>query len=177
VATKAKLGQWRVTVAEQVCSLCGACAQWCGPKALTLDQADGGATLRFDTGRCPGCGLCVEACPEKAVTLTEMAAGGECLADSVAVTEAPVLLAASPFSNCVRCGAPSVPTRMLGSLARWNEALGGGAPAGGGSNAASPSAGAPGAPSALGDSSDPSEFATCMACRSDMMFFGGSRHA
>lgn len=177
MATKAKQGAWRITVVEQHCSLCGACAQWCGPKALTLDQADGGVALRFDAGHCPGCGLCVEACPEKAITLTAImptAMGADGVAVSgVPVAKTPVLLAASPLANCVRCGAPSVPTRMLGSLARWSEVLGGGA-------AATTQPTRPGDHNDPGDPCDPGDpggFATCMACRSDMMFFGGSSHA
>ncbi|MBM3346627.1 MAG: 4Fe-4S dicluster domain-containing protein [Betaproteobacteria bacterium] len=162
MANKPGLGQWRLTVAEQQCSLCGACAQWCGPKALTLDQAVGGVALRFDTARCPGCGLCVEACPEKAVTLAKLNAGQADPAEGMAV--------AGPPANCVRCGAPSVPARMLGSLARWNEALGGGTPA-------TPEATGPGNHGSPGGSTDLIDYATCMACRSDMMFFGGMHRA
>jgi len=142
---KTMLGRWQVSVAEQDCSLCGACAQWCGPGALTLKQADDAAVLRFAAERCPGCGLCVEACPEKAVVLTQTT--------SRAWPGPAVTLASSQLSKCARCGATSVPSRMLGSMSRWNETLGGSADA------------------------KSEDFTTCMACRSDMLFFGGSLNA
>lgn len=163
MAAKAHKGQWRVTVQEQACSLCGACAQWCGPAALALQQLDGQVVLRFAAERCPGCGLCVQACPEKAVQLTQVAApavvGPAAVSTAVPRVVPPVVLASSPLSNCARCGKPSVPSRMLDSMSHWSHAPG---HVGDG-----PDAGA----------ADQKDYATCLACRSDMMFFGNPLHA
>lgn len=109
-------GFWKVALSSDACSLCGACAQYCGHDALKFTQAQS-ATLHFVAEPCNGCGLCVAACPEKIVELTP-------LATRVAPGPA-VLLASSELVRCKRCGEPSVPASMLGNLARWNEALGG----------------------------------------------------
>jgi ferredoxin len=133
-------GFWKVSLAADSCSLCGACAQYCGHDVLKFTQ-DASATLHFIAEPCNGCGLCVAACPEKIVELTP-------LANRVEPGPA-VLLAASELVRCKRCGQPSVPSSMLGNLARWNEALGG------------------------SHATAPEDFTTCMACRSDMMMCGG----
>jgi Pyruvate/2-oxoacid:ferredoxin oxidoreductase delta subunit len=141
---KAKLGRWQVQVQEQACSLCGACAQWCGPAALSVRQADGAAVLGFAAESCPGCGICVDACPEKALALRELPPPQ--LAVSVAS------LASSPLARCSRYGTPSVPDKMLGSLSRWSLA--------------------PGEAGAASGADGAADYTTCLACRSDMMFGG-----
>lgn len=145
MAKKAKTGLWRITVEEQRCSLCGACAQWCGPAALALQQVQGQVFLRFAAARCPGCGLCIRPCPEDAIQLTQTS--------TPAVAGPAAVLASSHLACCARCGAPSVPSKMLGSLQRWSRQL-----------------------DEDGQAAD-DDYTTCNACRSEMMLTGGPLHA
>lgn len=145
MGTSAKTGLWRIKVDEQRCSLCGACAQRCGPAVLALQQAQGQALLLFAAERCHGCGLCVPPCPEEAIQLTETS--------TPAAAGPAAVLASSPLARCARCGAYSVPSKMLGTMSRWSTQ------------------------SSEGGQAAAEDYTTCDACRSEMMLTGGVLHA
>ena len=49
------------------CEACGACAETCPDRAITM-PGNGAAPL-LDTGRCLGCGRCIRACPTGVMTV------------------------------------------------------------------------------------------------------------
>lgn len=60
------------------CVGCGACANVCPPRLISLEDAGEYRSIRFELGRCTYCGSCQEACPAQAVTLSpqfELATG------------------------------------------------------------------------------------------------------
>ncbi|MDZ7705625.1 MAG: 4Fe-4S dicluster domain-containing protein [Trueperaceae bacterium] len=93
-----------VEVDEPNCTLCGACSRACPTNALTYSATDG--YLHFSPVDCVGCGLCSTACPERVLTLTpglDATKGG--FENRTLVTDRVV--------NCLGCGDPYLPERLL----------------------------------------------------------------
>ena len=65
IPTAVARSDFRVTIAEDRCSGCGACIRRCQFDALSKD----GDVCVADYARCVGCGLCVSACPVEAMAM------------------------------------------------------------------------------------------------------------
>jgi hydrogenase-4 component H len=55
----------------QKCIGCGACANACAPRLITLSDRDGYRTVEFDLARCTNCARCRDVCPEEALTMSQ----------------------------------------------------------------------------------------------------------
>lgn len=53
------------------CIGCGACANACPARLITLDDRDGYRTLDFALARCTYCARCRDVCPQQAITMSE----------------------------------------------------------------------------------------------------------
>jgi hydrogenase-4 component H len=53
------------------CIGCGACANVCPPRLISLDDQDGYRTLDFTLARCTYCARCRDVCPQQALTMSE----------------------------------------------------------------------------------------------------------
>lgn len=53
------------------CIGCGACANACPPRLITLHDEDGYRTLDFNLARCTYCARCRDVCPQEALTMTD----------------------------------------------------------------------------------------------------------
>jgi len=54
-----------------LCIGCGACANACPPRLISLTDEDGYRRVSFELGRCTYCGSCRDVCPEKAIRMSE----------------------------------------------------------------------------------------------------------
>lgn len=52
------------------CMGCGACANACPSRLISLTDADGIRSLHFELARCTYCGNCADACPQEALALS-----------------------------------------------------------------------------------------------------------
>ena len=52
------------------CMCCGACANTCPARLITLTDCNGIRALHFDLGRCTYCGNCRDACPQEAIEMS-----------------------------------------------------------------------------------------------------------
>ena len=97
-----------LTVSQERCTLCMACATVCPLQALSggVDRP----RLRFNGAACVQCGLCASACPEQAIRLQPLY-----LADPVQRRTLRVLHEEEPFC-CVSCGKPFGSRRMIDNL-------------------------------------------------------------
>ncbi len=98
-----------VTVREETCTACGACAAACPTGALALDEGAEEAALTFDGTLCIACGACVPACPEQAHDTLRMRAA----TDLAALAAGRVVVKRSAVGRCRRCGRPVAPEAML----------------------------------------------------------------
>lgn len=105
VAAAFPLGLVRLTDAS-ACTLCGACADRCPMRALTMRQEGSVRALAFAHAVCSGCADCVPACPEKILSV-------EASCDVTALAAPPVVLARSPLVRCARCAAEVGPAAMI----------------------------------------------------------------
>jgi ferredoxin len=71
VPTAVARSDFRVKIAEDRCTGCGACIRRCQFGALSKD----GDVAVADYSRCVGCGVCVDACPVEAVSMERRPAG------------------------------------------------------------------------------------------------------
>jgi hydrogenase-4 component H len=53
------------------CIGCGACANACPPRLITLHDGDGYRTLDFYLARCTYCARCRDVCPQEALTMSD----------------------------------------------------------------------------------------------------------
>ena len=61
------------------CMCCGACANACPARLITLTDKDGIRTLHFELGRCTYCGNCRDVCPQEAIEMsTQLLTCREC---------------------------------------------------------------------------------------------------
>jgi hydrogenase-4 component H len=60
----------RPVLEPQKCMGCGACANACPSRLITLTDADGMRSLHFELGRCTYCGNCSDACPQDALAMS-----------------------------------------------------------------------------------------------------------
>jgi ferredoxin len=98
-----------IEVNRETCTLCLACVGAC-PEGAILDHPEAAAPqLRFIETKCVQCGLCAATCPEDAITLMpRLALTGE--------AKAPRVLNEAAMFNCVRCGKPLGPQKMIGNM-------------------------------------------------------------
>ena len=61
----------RVEVDIDKCIGCGACANACPPRLITVTDKDTRRSIEFALGRCTYCARCEEVCPEDAIKMTE----------------------------------------------------------------------------------------------------------
>ena len=61
-----------VSIDDDECVGCGACADGCPAHILAFDSERSKAYVSGDEGDCLGCEACVTVCPSGAVTVTEM---------------------------------------------------------------------------------------------------------
>lgn len=52
------------------CIGCGACANACPARLITLDDVNGYRTLHFELGRCTYCASCRDVCPQQALRMS-----------------------------------------------------------------------------------------------------------
>ncbi len=90
------------------CTLCGACAENCPTGALDLREEGGGAALILAHERCVACGICAEVCPHGALKLVR------CVDPSLAGRPTPLLR--DELLECIVCGRPLAPRRMVASV-------------------------------------------------------------
>jgi ferredoxin len=101
-----------VSVREDTCTSCGACAAACPSGALVFEAEGLTSVLSFDATRCVACMRCVEVCPEQAHgTLTLRAA-----TDVAALRSGRVALKREVLALCKSCGRPVAPSAMLGRV-------------------------------------------------------------
>jgi ferredoxin len=94
-----------VTLREDTCTACGACALACPTGALVFE----GTVLSFDAARCVACERCVPACPEAAdETLTVRRA-----TDLAALAKGRTVLKSGAVARCRLCGRPVAAEAML----------------------------------------------------------------
>jgi hydrogenase-4 component H len=53
------------------CIGCGACANACPPRLISLDDLDGHRTLTFTLARCTYCARCRDVCPQQALAMSD----------------------------------------------------------------------------------------------------------
>jgi len=52
------------------CMCCGACANACPSRLISLNDSDGIRALHFELGRCTYCGNCRDVCPQEAIAMS-----------------------------------------------------------------------------------------------------------
>jgi hydrogenase-4 component H len=81
------------------CIGCGACANACPARLITLTDVDRVRVLRFDLGRCTYCAACRDACPQQALAMSTQ------FELSTASLEDLVIQAEYRLVTCRQCGA------------------------------------------------------------------------
>jgi ferredoxin len=98
-----------ISVNRDACTLCLACVGAC-PEGAILDHPQAEAPqLRFIETKCVQCGICAATCPEDAITLVPR------LALTPEARSARILNEAVLF-NCMRCGKPLGPQKMIDNM-------------------------------------------------------------
>ena len=81
------------------CMGCGACANACPSRLISLTDANGKRSLHFDLARCTYCGNCSDACPQEALALSTQFETSTANPDDLAIHAEFILL------TCRDCGA------------------------------------------------------------------------
>ncbi|MFQ6016214.1 MAG: molecular chaperone TorD family protein [Anaerolineae bacterium] len=97
----------RITVDQQVCTVCGTCADVCRPGALRLSADTRNVGLLYDRALCNGCRACQRYCPEKGITVQRLTPLPHPLQSE------PRRLMHSPRLTCTGCGQPYVTEAWL----------------------------------------------------------------
>jgi ferredoxin len=98
-----------IRIDTNACTFCMACAQICPTSALS-----GGGDrpqIKMIESRCIQCGLCCRACPEKAIELYPR------FVYERKVSEAKQILNQEASFNCICCGKPFAPARLIERMA------------------------------------------------------------
>ena len=90
------------------CMACGACANACPSRLISLTDGDGVRALHFELARCTYCGNCRDVCPQEAI---EMSSQFEL---STAAIEDLQIHAEFKLATCRECGAPIGTQRQVG---------------------------------------------------------------
>ena len=101
----------KVEVDTRKCMGCGACANACPARLITLNDTHDERTLFFDLGRCTYCAACRDACPQEAIVLTPQF--------ELATTDKTDLHFSMNFrlAHCAECGQP-INTERVADVAR-----------------------------------------------------------
>lgn len=81
------------------CMCCGACANACPSRLITLTDKEGIRALHFELARCTYCGNCRDACPQEAIEMTTQ------FETSTANTDDIIIHAEFYLQTCRECGA------------------------------------------------------------------------
>ncbi len=100
----------RPTIDGEKCLGCGACAQVCPPRLITLTDRNNIRTLELDYSRCTYCGRCQDVCPTGAASLTREF---ELATDSREDIKVRVELS---LVKCKACSKPFTTGRMIEKL-------------------------------------------------------------
>ncbi len=98
-----------VTLKEETCTVCGACADVCPTGALALERDAEASSLSYDPARCTGCERCVPVCPEGASETIR----ARHATDLQALRRGRVTLKHGELVRCRRCGSPIAAAPML----------------------------------------------------------------
>ncbi len=61
----------RLEVDIDKCIGCGACANACPPRLISVIELDGRRIIEFALGKCTYCARCAEVCPEQAISMSQ----------------------------------------------------------------------------------------------------------
>lgn len=92
-----------VSVRDDACTLCSACAQVCPTQALRHDPAE--AALTFRQSDCVNCGLCESVCPTRAIDITPGLTGLDGFHERRTLVEDETV-------PCAECGEPFIAARL-----------------------------------------------------------------
>jgi ferredoxin len=106
-----------VSVREDTCTLCGACADACPTGALAHAETAEASVLSFDAALCIACDRCVPVCPEGASATIRTSRA----TDLAAVARGPIELKRDEVALCRNCGRPVAPRAMLERIRRTLE--------------------------------------------------------
>jgi hydrogenase-4 component H len=81
------------------CMCCGACANACPARLITLTDSDGIRALHFELGRCTYCGNCRDVCPQEAIEMSNQFETATANPDDL------VIHAEFYLQTCRECGA------------------------------------------------------------------------
>ncbi|MGA8943958.1 MAG: 4Fe-4S binding protein [Thermoactinomyces sp.] len=100
----------RPTIDGEKCLGCGACAQVCPPRLISLIDRNNERMLELDYSRCTYCGRCQDVCPTGAASLTREF---ELATDTREDMKIRILLS---LEKCEACGTPFTTGRMIEKL-------------------------------------------------------------
>ena len=107
-----KGSQGRLKIEINKCIGCGACANVCSPRLISITDLNMRRTINFSFGKCTytSCTQCIDACPEKAITLKEK--------PKLAPESKTDLSIRIDFSlvKCERCGIPFATQQVVNKL-------------------------------------------------------------
>jgi hydrogenase-4 component H len=102
----------RLEVNIDKCIGCGACANACPPRLISIIDLDGRRNIEFVLGKCTYCARCAEVCPEKAISMSkefELATGDK---SDLNITVELIMV------KCEQCGTAFTTQRIVDKLTR-----------------------------------------------------------